>query len=83
MQDLVHLLGPGWRALIPANAAAEMYAQHLRQLADRDPVLLLPYVFSLHVPILLGFMSRRIGKALGLAEGDDGLAFFTVRACGN
>jgi hypothetical protein len=54
----------------------------LQQLADDDPVLLLPYAFSLYIPILLGFMAQRIQKNLQLPaekSGDiPGLAFFTV-----
>lgn len=77
MQDLEYLLGPDWRDKIPKSAAAQAYANHLQQLADEDPVLLLPYAFSLYVPILLGFMAQRIQKNLQLPD-DRGLAFFTV-----
>lgn len=77
LQDLEHLLGPDWRDKIPKSAAAEAYADHLQQLANEDPVLLLPYAFSLYIPILLGFMAQRIQKNLQLPD-DRGLAFFTV-----
>jgi hypothetical protein len=43
-------------------------------------VLLLPYAFSLYVPILLGFMAQRIQRSLQLPDGK-GLAFFTVSCC--
>lgn len=77
LQDLAHLLGPSWRSSIPASAAAAAYAAHLQQLADSDPVLLLPYAFSLYVPILLGFLAQRIQRNLQLPD-ERGLAFFTV-----
>ncbi|KAF6256065.1 hypothetical protein COO60DRAFT_1531211 [Scenedesmus sp. NREL 46B-D3] len=76
-QDLAHLLGPSWRSSIPASAAAAAYAAHLQQLADSDPVLLLPYAFSLYVPILLGFLAQRIQRNLQLPD-ERGLAFFTI-----
>lgn len=78
MQDLQDLLGPNWRSAIPKSSAAEAYASHLQELADKDPVLLLPYAFSLYIPILLGFMAQRIQKNLQLPD-EKGLAFFTVR----
>ncbi|WIA12136.1 hypothetical protein OEZ86_003119 [Tetradesmus obliquus] len=76
-QDLAYLLGPNWRSYIPSSQAAAAYAAHLEQLAAANPVLLLPYAFSLYVPILLGFMARRIQKSLALPEGQ-GLEFFTI-----
>jgi heme oxygenase len=81
-QDLAHFLGPDWSSLIVPSHAAQAYTDHLQQLADDDPVLLLPYAFSLYIPILLGFMAQRIQKNLQLPaekSGDiPGLAFFTV-----
>jgi heme oxygenase len=77
--DLAHLLGPGWRSKLPPSPAAEAYAAHIAALSARNPTLLLPYVFSLHVPILLGFLGRRIQTALQLPDAR-GLAFFTVSA---
>eukprot|EP00882_Tetradesmus_deserticola_P005793 GHRQ01006098.1.p2 GENE.GHRQ01006098.1~~GHRQ01006098.1.p2 ORF type:complete len:258 (+),score=71.27 GHRQ01006098.1:1580-2353(+) len=76
-QDLKHLLGPSWRSLVPVSSAADAYAAHLQQLADNNPVLLLPYAFSLYVPILLGFMAQRIQRQLQLPD-ENGLAFFTI-----
>jgi heme oxygenase len=77
LQDLAHLLGPDWRSCIPASAAAAAYAAHLEQLAAANPALLLPCAFSLYVPILLGFMARRIQQSLQLPD-EQGLSFFTV-----
>lgn len=72
--------GKDWQAKVPASQAAAAYAEHLQNLSDADPLLLLPYVFSMHVPILLGFLGQRIQKTLQLPD-DRGLAFFTV-SCG-
>lgn len=72
-----HLLGSGWRSAVPASPAAEAYVQHLQDLSDQDPLLLLPYVFSMHIPILLGFLGQRIQRTLQLPD-KQGLAFFTV-----
>lgn len=72
--------GKDWQAKVPASQAATAYADHLQHLADADPLLLLPYVFSMHVPILLGFLGQRIQKTLHLPD-ERGLAFFTV-SCG-
>jgi heme oxygenase len=76
-EDLQHLLGKGWQSTVPASTPAKAYADHLQTLADRDPVLLLPYVFSMHIPILLGFLAQRIQRTLQLPD-KQGLAFFTV-----
>lgn len=81
LQDLEYFLGPNWQHQIPYSAAAQAYADHLQQLADDDPVLLLPYAFSLYVPILLGFMAQRIQKNLQLPD-EKGLSFFTVSFSG-
>lgn len=77
--DLQHLLGDNWRSQVPPSPAAEAYAAHLQQLSDTDPVMLLPYVFSMHVPILLGFLGQRIQRTLQLPD-KTGLAFFSVSA---
>lgn len=76
-EDLTHLLGKDWQTKVPASQAAATYAEHLQHLADTDPLLLLPYVFSMHVPILLGFLGQRVQKTLQLPD-ERGLAFFTV-----
>lgn len=78
VKDLEHLLGPGWRGAVPPSSSAESYAERLRQLSERDPALLLPYAWSLHVPILLGFFGQRVARGLGIKEGAAGLAFFDV-----
>lgn len=78
MQDLQHFLGPSWRDKVAPSAAAAAYAQHLRSLSQIDPLLLLPYAFSMYIPILLGFMAQRISRTLQLPD-EKGLAFFTVR----
>lgn len=71
--DLQFLLGPGWRAAVPKSATAESYAQHLRGLAaGGDPALLLPYAWSLHVPVMLPFMGRKVAQGLRLREGGGG-----------
>jgi len=75
--DLKHLLGSEWCSQLPSSSAAAAYADHLQRLADQDPVLLLPYVFSMHVPILLGFLGQRIQRTLQLPD-NQGLAFFNV-----
>lgn len=77
--DLQHLLGKDWQSAMSASPPATAYADHLQQLADSDPVLLLPYVFSMHIPILLGFMAQRIQRTLQLPD-EQGLAFFSVSA---
>jgi heme oxygenase len=57
---------PGWRWAASASAAAQGYAAHLRALAEEEPALLLPYAWSLYVPVTLGFMGQRVAKGLGL-----------------
>lgn len=80
-EDLQHLLGKDWQSAVPASVPAKAYADHLQQLADNDPVRLLPYVFSMHIPILLGFLAQRIQRTLQLPN-KQGLAFFTVSVAG-
>lgn len=75
--DLQHFLGSDWQKQVPVSPEAEAYAEHLQQLADQDPLMLLPYVFSMHVPILLGFLGQRIQRSLQLPDAG-GLEFFTV-----
>jgi heme oxygenase len=80
--DLAYLLGTGWEQQLERSAAAEAYAAHLQQLSDTSPHLLLPYAFSLYVPILLGFMGQRLRRSLALPpDGTKGLAFFQVSGC--
>ena len=79
-EDLAYLLGPNWRSSMATSPAGEAYAAHLQSLSDSQPLLLLPYAYSLYVPILLGFMAQRIQKNLKLPD-EKGLAFFQVRMC--
>jgi len=63
---LQHLLGPDWRQQLPASPAARRYAAHLEALGRRDPALLLPYAYSLYVPLLIGLLGQQVKKTLGL-----------------
>lgn len=56
----------GWRWAASASASAQDYALHLRALSDEDPALLIPYAWSLYVPVALGFLGRRVANGLGL-----------------
>jgi hypothetical protein len=72
------LLGPGWRAEVPPSAPAEAYAEHLSALAAApDASLLLPYAWSLHVPVMLPFMGRKVG---GAGSGGQGAGFWVGSA---
>ncbi|GBF89739.1 hypothetical protein Rsub_02909 [Raphidocelis subcapitata] len=77
-RDLEALLGPDWAAAVPASRSARAYAEHLERLADTAPELLIPYAWSLNVPILLPFMGRQVAKGLGLAESGPGVEFFSI-----
>lgn len=56
----------GWRWAAASSSSAQAYASHLRELSEEDPALLIPYAWSLYVPVTLGFMGRRVAKGLGL-----------------
>lgn len=80
--DLAYLLGPGWEQQRERSVAGEAYAAHLQHLSDSAPHLLLPYAFSLYVPLLLGFMGQRLRRSLALpSDGTKGLSFFQVGSC--
>jgi len=57
----------GWRWAAASSESAQAYAAHLQALADEDPALLIPYAFSLYVPVALGFLGKRVAKGLGVA----------------
>jgi heme oxygenase len=56
----------GWRWAAASSSSAQAYASDLRELSEEDPALLIPYAWSLYVPVTLGFMGRRVAKGLGL-----------------
>jgi heme oxygenase len=56
----------GWRWAAAASVSAAEYAAHLRALAEEDPALLIPYAWSLYVPVTLGFMGQRVARGLGV-----------------
>jgi heme oxygenase len=76
----------GWRWAAAASSSAAEYAAHLQALADEDPALLLPYAWSLYVPVTLGFMGARVARGLGVAAAPSsplpsaGVRFFDLRA---
>jgi heme oxygenase len=72
------LLGDGWiKELGEPSPATAKYVAHLKDIAAEDPALLIPYQYSLYVPLLLGVLAVKVRKALRL-RGEDGTSFFTV-----
>ena len=52
--DLSYYLGDGYREHLPRTPAIDSYLAHLDSLAERNPVLLLPFAYHLHMGILSG-----------------------------
>lgn len=75
--DLWHFLGPDWLDGLPPSPAGERYALHLRDLADRDPVLLVAHAYTRYLGDLSGgqVLRTRAAAALGLSD-RAGLSFY-------
>lgn len=76
------LLGPGWEAVL-ANTADKAgpvprYLEHLRELAKRDPEMLLVYSYHLHMALLSGgqILKRLVTSSLALPPGGGGTAIY-------
>jgi heme oxygenase len=70
-EDLVVLHGAGWRADIEPASAAQQYAEHLREVAERRAGLLVAHAYVRYLGDLSGgqMLKRVVATSLGLADG--------------
>jgi heme oxygenase len=75
-RDLDHLSGPRWRQDLPLLAPAADYANHLANLAETDPPLLLAHVYTRYLGDLSGgrLLRRLVQERLGVPP--EALAYF-------
>lgn len=75
--DLSDLHGPGWRAELPLQPAAQRYGARLQQLADQASPELVAHVYVRYLGDLHGgqVLKRLVACSLGLA-GDNGTRFY-------
>lgn len=51
VKDLAFYLGPAWREKLPDTPALRAYLSHLDALAAEDPLLLVPFLYHLHLGV--------------------------------
>ncbi|KAI3429775.1 hypothetical protein D9Q98_010088 [Chlorella vulgaris] len=75
--DLQFYLGPNWREQLVTSPAIEAYIARLRELSEKQPVLLLAHAFTQHMAGLSGgrILKRLARKHMKLPE-DKGTAIF-------
>lgn len=68
VKDLAFYLGPAWRDRLPDTPGLTAYLAHLDALAAEDPLLLLPFLYHLHLGILSGgqLLARTARRAMRL-----------------
>lgn len=75
--DLEFLHGADWRQAVTVAEAAEGYAAHLKDIAERDPVLLVAHAYVRYLGDLSGgrAMGRQVAKHYDLS-GEAGVRFY-------
>ncbi|MEN9202594.1 MAG: biliverdin-producing heme oxygenase [Thermostichus sp. DG_1_6_bins_120] len=76
-RDLTYFLGPDWRAMVQPSPACQVYVDRIREVAQKDPVLLVAHAYTRYIGDLSGgqILKKIARRAMGLPEGE-GTAFY-------
>lgn len=76
-QDLTYYYGQNWRELIAPSAATKDYVQRIREIAAKQPELLIAHSYTRYIGDLSGgqILKKIAQKGMNLAEGE-GTAFY-------
>lgn len=64
--DLNFYLGNNWTEKYEIRESVQMYLKHLRDIYNREPILLLPYVYHLYMGLLSGGQILQKKRSLGV-----------------
>jgi len=67
-EDLSHYLGQHWKKDYQVRPEVQNYLQHLRQLEDRQPYLLVAYIYHLYMGLFSGGQVLRAKKMISLSS---------------
>ena len=76
-RDVRYYWGPNWRAIITPSDSAQLYANRIRELGLKDPLLLVAHHYTRYLGDLSGgqILKGIAQKAMNLREGE-GLHFY-------
>ena len=76
-RDVRYYWGPNWRAIITPSASAQLYANRIREIGLKDPLLLVAHHYTRYLGDLSGgqILKGIAQKAMNLREGE-GLHFY-------
>ncbi|KAG6623425.1 Heme oxygenase [Phytophthora cinnamomi] len=76
-RDLKFYLGEDWSSKYQPPQAVQNYIQHLQELGEKDPMLVLPYCYHMYMAILAGGMmiKKLVKKSFKPPEGEGLHAF--------
>jgi len=79
--DMAYFHGPNWRNSISPSPATIQYCNRIREVAQKDPILLIGHQYSRYVGDLFGgqMMGGMAVKSLGLQKDGPGTAFYRFR----
>lgn len=71
-KDLRFYLGEDWSTKFQATQAVQSYVKHLKELEEKDPVLILPYCYHMYMAMLAGGMmiKKLVKRSFAPPEGE-------------
>ncbi|MFI2435705.1 heme oxygenase (biliverdin-producing) [Streptomyces sp. NPDC018693] len=84
-RDLAHLRGPGWRSTLTALPATRVYADRVRECAERWPAGYIAHHYTRYLGDLSGgqIIRDRAERTWGFEKKGDGVRFYVFEGIGN
>ncbi|MGY2945502.1 heme oxygenase (biliverdin-producing, ferredoxin) [Thermostichus sp. MS-CIW-39] len=76
-KDLNYFVGPNWRSLVKPSPACQVYVNRIREVVEKDPLLLIAHAYTRYIGDLSGgqILKNIARRAMGLPPGE-GTAFY-------
>lgn len=76
-QDLYYYYGSGWQQKIQPSAACQKYVEHIKQISEQQPILLISHAYTRYMGDLSGgqILKKIAKQAMNLGDGQ-GTAFY-------
>jgi Heme oxygenase len=76
-KDLNYFIGPNWRAVVKPSPACQVYVNRIREVVEKDPLLLIAHAYTRYIGDLSGgqILKNIARRAMGLPPGE-GTAFY-------
>jgi len=80
--DLAHYLGENWRIGYTIRPEVQQYLDHLQDIEERNPYLLIPYIYHLYMGLFSGGQILRAKRAISMSGNRDNMPGNNVTSYG-